>query len=67
MAYILSKIETVTDINYYEVELTEEQAALYKENEEKFWDKFGNEVEGNMTLVNDEVGDPDNEYELIEE
>jgi len=67
MAYILRKIETVTDINFYEVELTEEQAALYKESEEKFWEKFGNEVEDNMNLVGDKVGDPDNEYELIEE
>jgi len=67
MAYILRKIETVTDINFYEVELTEEQAALYIEYEEKFWEKYGNEVEGNMNLVNDKVGDPDNEYELIEE
>lgn len=67
MKYILRKIETVTDINFYELELTAEQAALYKENETEFWSKYGNEVESNLVLIDDKVGDPDNEYELIEE
>ena len=67
MAYKLRKIETVTDIHFYEVELTEEQVALCKENEEKFWVNYGLELEGIMVQVGDEVGDPDTEYELIEE
>lgn len=67
MKYILRKIETVTDINFYEMELTAEQVELYKKNETEFWSKFCNEIESNMVLVDDKVGDPTNEYELIEE
>jgi len=63
----IRKIETVTDINFYEAELNEEQLQLYKENEEAFWEKYGDEIEDNFELTGDKVGDPDNQYELIEE
>ena len=63
----IRKIETVTDINFYEAELNQEQLQLYKENEEAFWEKYGDEIEDNFELTGDKVGDPDNQYELIEE
>ena len=34
----LRKYETVTDINVYEVNLTDEQLKMYQEDEEKFFD-----------------------------
>ena len=61
------KIETVTDINFYEADLNQEQLQLYKENEEAFWEKYGDEIEDNFELTGDKVGDPNNQYELIEE
>jgi predicted nucleotidyltransferase len=63
----IRKTETVTDINFYEAELNQEQLELYKENEEAFWEKYGDEIESNFELTGDNVGDPDNQYELIEE
>ncbi len=63
----IRKIETVTDINFYEAELNQEQLQLYKENEEAFWEKYGDEIEDNFELTGDKVGDPNNQYELIEE
>ena len=63
----IRKIETVTDINFYEADLNQEQLQLYKENEEAFWEKYGDEIEGNFELTGDKVGDPNNQYELIEE
>jgi hypothetical protein len=67
MKYILRKIETVTDVNFYEVELTEEQAKLYLENEDEFWNIYADTVEENFEHVGDNVGDPKDEYELKEE
>ena len=63
----IRKIETVTDINFYEADLNQEQLQLYKENEEAFWEKYGDEIEDNFELTGDKVGDPNNQYELIEE
>ena len=63
----IRKTETVTDINFYEAELNQEPLELYKENEEAFWEKYGDEIESNFELTGDNVGDPDNQYELIEE
>jgi hypothetical protein len=63
----IRKIETVTDINFYEADLNQEQLQLYKENEEAFWEKYGDEIEDNFELTGDKVGDPNNQYELIED
>jgi hypothetical protein len=60
----LRKYETVTDINVYEVELTEEQLKTYQEDEERFFDEYGDELDWEFSY--DKVGDPDNEYQLIE-
>ena len=61
----LRKYETVTDINVYEVELTEEQLNHYNEDEDAFWDEYGDELDWEFEY--DKVGDPDTEFELIEE
>lgn len=61
----LRKYETVTDINVYEVELTEEQLKIYNEDEETFFDEFMDELDWEFTY--DRVGDPDTEFELLED
>ena len=61
----LRKYETVTDINVYEVELTDEQLNVYNEDEERFWDEFSDELDWEFSY--DNVGDPDNEFEIIED
>lgn len=63
----LRKIETVKDVFYYEVTLTEEQLALYKENLDAFWEKYGEEVAEKWVSTGDEAGSPSNDYELVEE
>jgi hypothetical protein len=60
----LRKYETVTDINVYEVELTEEQLKIYQEDEDRFWDEVGDELDWDFAY--DKAGDPDTEYELVD-
>lgn len=60
----IRKYETVTDINVYEVELTEEQLKIYQEDIDLFVDEIANELD--WDFVYDKVGDPDLEYELRE-
>lgn len=60
----LRKYETVTDINVYEVELTEEQITLFNKDEDSFWDTFGDELDWEFSY--DKAGDPDTEYELVD-
>ena len=61
----LRKYETVTDINVYEVNLTDEQLKMYQEDEEKFFDEYGDELDWEFSY--DKVGDPDTEFELKED
>jgi hypothetical protein len=61
----LRKYETVTDINVYEVELTDEQLNVYNEDEDRFWDEIADELDWEFSY--DNAGDPDNEFELIED
>jgi hypothetical protein len=61
----LRKYETVTDINVYEVELTEEQLKVYQEDEDRFFDEISGELDWEFAY--DKVGDPDDEYKLIDE
>ena len=62
---ILRKYETVTDINVYEVELTDEQLAMYQEDEDLFWEKFDSDLDWEFTY--DKAGDPEFEFELKEQ
>jgi hypothetical protein len=59
---ILRKYETVTDVNVYEVKLTDEQLAMYQEDEDLFWDRFDSDLD--WEFIYDKVGDPDFEFEL---
>lgn len=61
----LRKYEYINDIHVYEVDLTEEQLNLYNEDEDKFWDEQGLDLEWEFQF--DKVGDPEEEIELIEE
>ena len=58
----LRKYVTTTDINVYEVELTDEQVDIYYNDEDRFWDEIAEDLE--WEWVHDKVGDEDNEYEL---
>lgn len=61
----LRKYETVTDMNVYEVELTEEQLKIYHEDEDRFYDEIADGLDWDFAY--DKVGDPDTEFELVEE
>lgn len=61
----LRKYETVTDINVYEVELTDEQLKIYQEDEDRFYDEIADELDWDFAY--DKVGDPDTEFELRED
>jgi hypothetical protein len=61
----LRKYEYINDIYVYEVSLTEEQLKLYNEDQDRFWDEVGYDLDFEFT--HDKVGDPNEEYELIED
>jgi hypothetical protein len=61
----LRKYEYINDIHVYEVSLTEEQLKLYNEDQDKFWDEVGIDLE--FEFIHDKVGDSNEEYELIED
>lgn len=61
----LRKYETVTDMNVYEVELTEEQLKIYHEDEDRFYNEIAYGLDWDFAY--DKVGDPDSEFELVEE
>ena len=58
----LRKYVTTTDINVYEVELTEEQLEIYNSDIDRFYDEVQDELE--WEWVHDNVGDEDWELEL---
>jgi hypothetical protein len=61
----LRKYEYINDIRVYEVELTDEQLKLYQEDEDQFMEEFGYDLD--YDFVYDKVGDPSDEYELVED
>jgi len=58
----LRKYVTSTDINVYEVELTDEQLEIYQEDLDRFYDEVQDELE--WEWIHDNVGDEDWELEL---
>lgn len=63
--YKFQKATMVTDIHYYELELSGEMAKLYYEDEDAFWEKFEEEdLEGEWDFVNDRVGDENNTFKI---
>ena len=58
----LRKYVQTTDINVYEVELTDEQVDIYYNDVDRFYDEVLEDLE--WEWVHDKVGDEDNEYEL---
>ena len=63
----LVKFEYINDINVYKFTLTEEMLQLWNEDEEKFWEKYGDEVEAGFEFSHDKVGDPNDEYTIEED
>ena len=67
--YKLRRTEVVTDVLYYEIEITEEQKSIL-ENEDEYeqYDELIDELsDKGFDLVGERVGDPDVTYEIIEE
>jgi hypothetical protein len=62
----LVKMEYINDVNVYKCELSEEMLELWKEDQDAFWEKYGDEVEEMLEFSHDDVSDPSEEY-LIEE
>ncbi len=58
----LRKYETVTDVNVYEVNLTDEQLKVYQEDEDRFWNEIADDLDWEFSY--DKVGDPELEFEL---
>jgi hypothetical protein len=58
----LRKYVTTTDINVYEVELTDEQLEIYQQDEDRFYDEVMEDLE--FEWVHDKAGDEDWELEL---
>lgn len=58
----LRKYVTTTDINVYEVELTDEQVELYNTDIDRFYDEVLFDLD--FEFVYDKVGDEDYELEL---
>ena len=67
--YKLRRTEVVTDVLYYEIEITEEQKAILEnEDEGEEYDELLDELsDKGFDLVGERVGDPDVTYEIIEE
>ena len=67
--YKLRRTEVVTDVLYYEIEITEEQKVILEnEDEGEEYDELMDELnDEGFDLVNERVGDPDVTYEIIEE
>jgi len=63
----LRKTEMSTVIYHYEVELTDDQLKLYKEDDGVFWDEHGDIINDNWEYVTVRYGDSDTYYELKEE
>lgn len=66
----LVKKEVYTTINWYAVDITEEQAAkleeLYENDEDAFYDLYSEEFEINMDLVRDKIIDDSTEFTIEE-
>ena len=67
--YKLRRTEVVTDVLYYEIEITEDQKAILEnEDEGEEYDELLDELnDEGFDLVGERVGDPDVTYEIIEE
>lgn len=63
----LIKTEYVNDMFVYEYELSDEQLELYKEDEDAFWEEYGDDVEDSWDLIRDKAGSPDVEIEFEED
>ena len=58
----LRKYVTTTDINVYEVELTDDQLEIYQQDEDRFYEEVMEDLE--FEWVHDKAGDEDWELEL---
>ena len=59
---ILRRYDSYERLDVYECELTEIMERSFKEDEEKFWDTYGDELE--FEFSHDKEGSIDSEYKL---
>ena len=65
--YIFRRTEVVTDVFYYECEITEEQKNILEGDEEdEVYDDLLDELNDLAELVGERDGDPDTTYAVIE-
>ena len=62
---ILRRYDSYDKLDVYECELTEEQAKLFMEDEEKFFDLYLDELD--FDFVRDKEGSIDSDYELMDD
>jgi len=60
----LRKYVTTTDINVYEVEITDKQLEIYNNDIDRFYDEVMDDLE--FEWVHDKVGDEDWDLELVD-
>ena len=66
MAKKLTWVESYTTYEYWEAEITDEQAALFEENEEEFFETVS--FRDNANLISDKVkNDESFDFEVVEE
>jgi hypothetical protein len=64
----LQKLVTVTTYRWEEADLTEEQLALYKSDEDAFMENYSDgEYDLDFDLVGDKVLEDEGDYNLIED
>ena len=61
----IRQIQYHDDVLVEEAEVTEEQLKLYKENEDEFWEKYGDDLD--WDYVNEWQKYDSTDYELIED
>ena len=62
---ILKKYEDWEQLLVYSCELTDEQAKLFEEDKEKFFDKYGDELDFDFSYENENLNNVD--YDLEDE
>ena len=66
MAKRLVRREVYTTINWYTVELTDEQVKLYEEDSDEWYELYDEEIEGMMEHTRDKIVNEDTDFSLEE-
>ena len=64
MAKKLIKMESYTTICWYEAEITDEQAELFKNDQDKFYELHYDDIDGVMELRRDKIVNEETEFSV---